>query len=53
VFRTGVLEKQGWRLHRVWTPHFFRDPKGTMKAITPATAAGPADGHTRAASSRL
>jgi hypothetical protein len=53
VFRTGVLEKQGWRLHRVWTPHFFRDPKGTVKAITPAGAAGPAAGHTRAASSRL
>jgi hypothetical protein len=33
VFRTGVLEKQGWQLHRVWTPHFFRDPKGAVRAI--------------------
>ena len=40
VFRTAVLEKQGWRLHRVWTPHFFRDPKGTTKLI--ADAAGSA-----------
>jgi hypothetical protein len=36
VFRTGVLEKQGWRLQRVWSPHFFRDPKGTVKAIAAA-----------------
>ncbi|MDB5297953.1 MAG: helicase, partial [Phycisphaerales bacterium] len=33
VFRTGVLEAQGWRLHRVWTPHFFRDPAGQTAAI--------------------
>jgi hypothetical protein len=33
VFRTGVLEGQGWTLHRIWTPHFFRDPQGTAKAI--------------------
>jgi hypothetical protein len=33
VFRTGILEGQGWRLHRVWTPHFFRDPKGATRAL--------------------
>jgi hypothetical protein len=33
VFRTGIHESQGWRLHRVWTPHFFRDPKGVTNAI--------------------
>ena len=33
AFRTAVLERQGWRLHRVWSPHFFRDPKGTVRAI--------------------
>jgi hypothetical protein len=33
VFRAGVLEKQGWTLHRLWTPHFFRDPRGAVKAI--------------------
>ncbi|HEY2586327.1 MAG TPA: AAA domain-containing protein [Tepidisphaeraceae bacterium] len=33
VFRTGVLEDQGWTLHRVWTPHFFRDPEGNARAV--------------------
>ena len=33
VFRQAILEQQGWKLHRVWTPHFFRDPKGAVKAI--------------------
>ena len=28
VFRTGVHERQGWQLHRVWSPHFFRDVAG-------------------------
>jgi hypothetical protein len=41
AFRTAVLEKQGWRLVRVWTPHFFRDPTGTVKAVA-ATGGGPA-----------
>ncbi|MBI3467014.1 MAG: hypothetical protein HY000_28705, partial [Planctomycetes bacterium] len=33
VFRTGILESQGWQLHRLWTPHFFRDPHGCIPAI--------------------
>ena len=33
VFRTRMLEQQGWRLHRIWTPHFFRDPKGCTAAV--------------------
>jgi hypothetical protein len=33
VFRTSVHESQGWKLHRVWTPHFFRDPNGATAAI--------------------
>src|SRR3954467_1124106 len=33
LFRTGVLESQGWRLHRVWSPHFFRDPAGTLRTV--------------------
>ncbi|HEY8666088.1 MAG TPA: AAA domain-containing protein, partial [Tepidisphaeraceae bacterium] len=33
IFRTGILEGQGWKLHRVWTPHFFRDPRGGIDAI--------------------
>lgn len=34
VFRTTVLEAQGWTLHRVWTPHFFRDADSHVDAIT-------------------
>jgi hypothetical protein len=41
AFRTGVLEKQGWKLLRVWTPHFFRDPKGAIKSIANAATASP------------
>ncbi|HEX8525302.1 MAG TPA: AAA domain-containing protein [Tepidisphaeraceae bacterium] len=33
VFRQAILEQQGWKLHRVWTPHFFRDPKGCLEQI--------------------
>jgi hypothetical protein len=33
IFRTGILESQGWKLHRLWTPHFFRDPAGVTRAV--------------------
>lgn len=33
VFRTQILREQGWRIHRVWTPHFFRDPAACMESI--------------------
>jgi hypothetical protein len=33
IFRTSVLESQGWALHRLWTPHFFRDPQGCTQTI--------------------
>jgi hypothetical protein len=33
VFRTGIHEAQGWKLHRVWSPHFFRDPRGVTAAV--------------------
>ncbi|MBI1373422.1 MAG: DUF4011 domain-containing protein [Phycisphaera sp.] len=33
VFRAAVLESQGWTLHRVWTPQFFRDPKGLTQSV--------------------
>jgi hypothetical protein len=26
LFRTLVHESQGWKLHRIWTPQFFRQP---------------------------
>jgi hypothetical protein len=28
AFRCAMLESQGWALHRLWSPHFFRDPEG-------------------------
>jgi hypothetical protein len=33
LFRTSVLESQGWVLHRLWSPHFFRDPRGCTQTI--------------------
>ncbi|QSQ20826.1 DUF4011 domain-containing protein [Pyxidicoccus parkwayensis] len=33
LFRTGVLEGQGWKLVRLWTPHFFHDPEGATTRV--------------------
>jgi hypothetical protein len=33
IFRTGIHESQGWQIHRVWTPSFFRDPSGQSETI--------------------
>ena len=33
LFRTAILEGQGWTLHRVWSPQLFRDPHGALKAL--------------------
>jgi hypothetical protein len=30
VFRTAILEQQGWQLSRCCTPQFFRDPAGSL-----------------------
>ncbi|MBX5481749.1 MAG: DUF4011 domain-containing protein [Myxococcaceae bacterium] len=38
VFRTRVLEGQGWRFVRLWSPHFFRDPESALQAIAKAAA---------------
>jgi hypothetical protein len=38
LFRTAMLEGQGWKLHRLWTPHFFRDPHGSAEAVRKAVA---------------
>ncbi|HET6248672.1 MAG TPA: AAA domain-containing protein [Tepidisphaeraceae bacterium] len=43
IFRTGILEEQGWKLHRVWTPHFFRDPGGVMEAVVAEARGGKAN----------
>ena len=42
VFRTAILETLGWRLHRVWTPGFFRDPDRELRAIESAQRKSPA-----------
>jgi hypothetical protein len=33
LFRTAIHESQGWKLLRLWTPHFFRDPEGSSHRI--------------------
>ncbi|HLL90975.1 MAG TPA: hypothetical protein VK324_16865, partial [Tepidisphaeraceae bacterium] len=33
AFRTAIHESQGWSLHRLWTPHYFRDAEGRTKAV--------------------
>jgi hypothetical protein len=33
LFRTAVLEGQGWELMRVWSPVVFRDATGTVEAV--------------------
>lgn len=44
VFRTAVLEEQGWQLLRCWTPQFFRDPEGHLrKYVTEATRIADSD----------
>jgi hypothetical protein len=39
LFRTAIHESQGWQLHRIWTPHFFRDPEGATRSILRQAAA--------------
>lgn len=53
IFRTGILESQGWTLRRVWSPVFFRDVRGTTDTIlsqASALAAPERKGGTRPAS---
>src|SRR5439155_25428552 len=38
IFRTSVLESQNWNLHRLWTPQFFRDPRGCVETILQSAA---------------
>jgi hypothetical protein len=33
LFRTMIHESQGWKLQRLWTPHYFRDPEGCAQRI--------------------
>src|SRR5690606_22691113 len=34
VVQHDIHEHQGWKLFRVWSPHFFRDPDGTIAKIS-------------------
>ncbi|PTL85771.1 DNA helicase [Vitiosangium sp. GDMCC 1.1324] len=38
LFRTAMLEGQGWKLVRLWTPHFFRDPEGARAKVLQAAS---------------
>ena len=40
IFHTAILESQGWKPHRLWTPHFFRDPKGAMRKVASEAGGG-------------
>jgi hypothetical protein len=33
VFRTGILEANGWQLSRVWSPHYFRDAQAAERRV--------------------
>lgn len=39
LFRTGVLEGQGWQLQRVWSPQLFRDPDTVVRSLVPPAPA--------------
>lgn len=38
IFRVAIHQKQGWTLHRLWSPHFFRDPESNLRRIVAANA---------------
>ncbi len=38
IFRVAIHRKQGWAIHRLWSPHFFRDPEGNLRRIVAANA---------------
>jgi hypothetical protein len=42
AFRSEMLAQQGWRLRRVWTPQFFRDPAAALAAIAKEAGTPPA-----------
>ncbi len=39
LFRTQILESQGWQFIRTWTPALVRDPEGVLEAIKKAADA--------------
>lgn len=38
LFRTGVLENQGWKFHRIWSPALYSDPDRHKRAIASKAA---------------
>jgi hypothetical protein len=39
IFRTRMLEAQGWKLLRLWSPHYYRDPEGQLARLQRETQA--------------
>jgi hypothetical protein len=39
LFRVAILESQGWKLVRLWTPQLFRDPDKAIDQVRRAAAA--------------
>lgn len=39
LFRTHILESQGWKLVRLWTPQLFRDPDKAIEQVRRAATA--------------
>ncbi len=37
LFRTSVLENQGWKFHRIWSPALYSDPDRHKRAIALAS----------------
>jgi hypothetical protein len=33
LFRSAIHESQGWRLHRIWSPQYFRDAQRVLNGI--------------------
>jgi hypothetical protein len=52
VFRTAILEAQGWKLHRLWTPQFARDADSAEQAILALLAGSKGEGRGRGAARR-
>ena len=36
LFRTAILEHNGWKFHRIWSPGLFLDPEKHRRAIIEA-----------------
>ncbi|MBV8229836.1 MAG: hypothetical protein JO329_07630, partial [Planctomycetaceae bacterium] len=48
--RHRALASLGWRIHRVWSPDWFRDPSGELERLLTAIAESRANATVRLAS---